>query len=62
MECFKSLPPDQDEWPEPDKCDDCPYEPNDDYDPGLDEPTPEEMQELAAEEAELGYGEEDYYC
>lgn len=40
-------------------CDECPYEPDYDYDPELDEPTPEELANTLEEGAELD-GEEDW--
>jgi len=60
MKCFESLPHNEDDWPDPDKCGECPYDVDPEYDEP-DEPTPEEMQDLIDEEAELEYGEEEYY-
>jgi hypothetical protein len=63
MKCSEDRSDNPLEWPDEDKCEECPYEPDNDYDPEEDEPTPEEMQELIDEEAELGYADdgEDYY-
>lgn len=56
--CSENRSDNIDEWPDPDKCEECPYEPDDNYDPGLDEPTPEEIQE-SIDEADPGYEEEE---
>jgi len=63
IKCLESLPANVNEWPDPDKCEECPYDVDpEDLDDVFEEPPgPEELEELAEEMDRDWAAEEDLW-